>query len=112
MIEVPAVAVIFRSVRRVDDGVDYTATAERMAHMLREQDGFLGMDSVRDSNTGVGITVCYWRDDECIRRWRDVGEHRDAQLRGAQEWYESYDVVVADVTRSYSGGPSQNQHPT
>lgn len=104
MIEPPAVAVIFLSTRHEDDGVAYAAMAERLGTLLTEQDGFLGMESVRDSDSGAGITVCYWRDHACVRAWQDVAEHRHAQQLGIAEWYDSYDVVVADVTRSY-GSP-------
>lgn len=101
MIEPPAVAVIFRSTRRADDGVAYASMADRLAKILVAQEGFLGMESVRDSESGQGITVCFWRDHDCVRAWHDVAEHRRAQRLGIAEWYDSYEVVVADVTRAY-----------
>ena len=102
MVEPPAVVVIFRSKRRADDdGSAYSAMAERLGESLAGQEGFLGMDSVRDTDTGHGITVCYCSDEDCVRAWRDNVEHRAAQARGIAEWYESYEVIVAAVARAY-----------
>jgi heme-degrading monooxygenase HmoA len=33
--------------------------------------------------------------------WKQVAEHLEAQRLGRERWYESYDVVVATVDRSY-----------
>ena len=40
--------------------------AERMADLSARYPGFLGMESVRDTE-GVGITVSYWRDETAVR---------------------------------------------
>lgn len=98
-------AVIFTSVRRrgnPDDGYDEMAV--RMDELARRQPGFVDMSSVRDSQTGLGITVAYWTDDVSAQAWKNVAEHRLAQERGRTEWYESYSVVVAEVTRGYGYG--------
>ena len=100
-----AIAVIFHSVRRGDAGRlgdEYAATAERMDRLAADQPGFLSVRSARDPITGEGITVSYWRDDASARSWKAVAEHLDAQRRGRDEWYAEYDVVVAEITRSYS----------
>ncbi|WP_328828354.1 antibiotic biosynthesis monooxygenase family protein [Streptomyces ureilyticus] len=62
--------------------------------------GFLGMDSARTPG-GLGIKVGYFRDAEAIEEWRGDMEHRAAQKRGREGWYESYTVHVARVERSY-----------
>jgi len=95
-----AVAVIFASVRRGPDPA-YDEMGQRMAVLAAEQPGYLGVRSVRDSTTGEGITVSYWRDDASARAWKQVAEHLEAQHRGREEWYVSYSVEVAEVTRSY-----------
>jgi heme-degrading monooxygenase HmoA len=93
--------VIFRSVRRDDDDEGYAVMAERMEELASRQPGFISVDSVRDSSTGVGITTSYWADEASARAWKAVAEHREAQARGRSEWYSSCTVVVAQVTRSY-----------
>jgi heme-degrading monooxygenase HmoA len=65
----PYYAVIFTSERtHNDDG--YEDTAKRMLELAAQQPGFLGVDSVRDSE--LGITVSYWRDIESIKAWRNT----------------------------------------
>jgi heme-degrading monooxygenase HmoA len=78
-----------------------------MAALATRQDGFLGMTSARDPHTRHGITVSYWRDDECARAWKQVAAHVEAQRHGRERWYTEYEVVVAEVRRSYSFAPNQ-----
>ena len=94
----PYYAVIFTSRRRARDGDGYDATAARMEELAAQIPGFLGVDSARSE---LGITVCYWRDEEAIARWKAHAEHELAQHRGRQEWYEQYSVRVARVERAY-----------
>lgn len=96
----PYYAVIFVSQRRPGDA-GYGAMAQRMEELARQMPGFLGIDSVRDAS-GAGITVSYWRDEAAIAQWRAHAEHREAQERGQQEWYESYQLHVARVERAYT----------
>jgi heme-degrading monooxygenase HmoA len=96
-----SVAVIFTSVRADADGAGYAVMAERMEELAAQQDGFVSIDSARDPESGVGITVSYWRDDASAVAWKQVAEHLEAQRIGRERWYESYAVVVATVDRSY-----------
>ncbi len=101
-------AVIFTSKRVDDSGVEYDKAAERMIQLAAEQDGFLGVESVRDSDR-VGITVSYWRDAEAVRAWHDVAEHRNVQELGRRLWYTEFAVRVCRVERSYSMVPPGTQ---
>jgi heme-degrading monooxygenase HmoA len=100
--EPPYVAVIFTSVRNTDDPEGYTATAERMVQLAAQQPGYLGVESVRDPETRLGITVSYWRTEDDARAWKEVAEHLDAQHTGRSRWYERYSVHIATVTRGYT----------
>lgn len=95
--EPPYTAVIFTSVRTEGDNGYGEASAE-MNRLAREQPGFLGIESARDS---VGLTVSYWRTEDDARAWKRVAEHLVAQRRGRSEWYSAYEVRVATVTRAY-----------
>ncbi|MFD3572379.1 antibiotic biosynthesis monooxygenase family protein [Streptomyces sp. NPDC058644] len=78
----------------------YDETGARMDELVASVPGFLGVESARTPG-GLGITVGYFRDEEAIKRWRADAEHRTAQKRGRDEWYEKYVVHVAKVERSY-----------
>lgn len=97
--EPPYYAVIFTSVRPPADR-GYAAMADRMMELALQQDGFLGVDSVRDAS-GIGITVSYWRDEASLQRWKRNSEHQGAQKGGQETWYSHYHVRVAKVERAY-----------
>jgi heme-degrading monooxygenase HmoA len=96
----PYVAVIFSSTRRAGGDRGYAEVAEAMEALAARQPGYIGIESARDAS-GFGITVSYWADEESARRWKAVAEHAEAQRRGREEWYDSYTVRVASVTREY-----------
>lgn len=97
----PYVAVIFTNVLNLDDTKGYAQTAEDMVALAAQQDGYLGIESVRDEQ-GVGITVSYWRDEKAVLAWKAVGAHQAAQKAGKNRWYKAYTTRVATVTRDYS----------
>lgn len=95
----PYYAVIFTSLR-TDGDHGYNHMARRMVDFAAHQPGFLGIESVRDSN-GLGITVSYWATEESIRDWKANTEHRIAQDGGQRSWYAEYQVRIARVERAY-----------
>ncbi|MFC7306076.1 antibiotic biosynthesis monooxygenase family protein [Streptomyces monticola] len=96
--EPPYYVTVFTSVRTEGDN-GYGETSDRLEELVREIQGFLGMESARTPG-GLGITVGYFKDEDAIKEWRSHMEHRAAQKRGRAEWYESYSVHVAKVERS------------
>lgn len=97
--EPPYYAVIFTSQRTgVDSG--YGDMAERMVEMAARQPGYLGVESTRD-DSGLGITVSYWRSLEDIAAWRQVLAHAAARDLGRAQWYAHYELRVAKVERAY-----------
>ncbi len=94
----PYYAVIFTSMRAPGDA-GYGAMADRMMQLVRDQPGFLGVESVRDTG-GVGITISYWDSLEHIRRGQQHAEHLEAQQRGRSEWYARFKLRVCRVERS------------
>jgi heme-degrading monooxygenase HmoA len=97
----PYTAVIFSSVRTADDEPGYAEMAAAMEALSCRQPGYLGIESVRDAETGAGITVSYWASDADAAAWKGVAEHLVAQRLGRDRWYARYRVRVATVTRAY-----------
>lgn len=73
-----------------------------MVRLAEGMDGYLGVESARDPETKVGITVSYWRDAAAVAKWRAHSEHVAAQRNGRKEWYTGYFTRVATVERAYS----------
>lgn len=96
-------AVIFTSRRSKEDN-GYEETARRMLALASRQPGFLGIESARNQD-GLGITVSYWTDLDAIKAWQENPEHRQAQILGREQWYESYNVRICKVEQEY-GFPS------
>ncbi len=97
----PCYAVIFTS-QLSDDTAGYERMAARMAELATGQPGYIGAESVRDSN-GFGITVSYWRDADALAAWKRNVEHLAAQKLGKARWYRHYALRVCKVERACCG---------
>lgn len=95
----PYYVVTFASQRTEGDN-GYSEMAEEMVTMAAGQPGFLGIESARGAD-GFGITNSFWLDQASILAWKAVVDHRQAQLRGRTDWYQTYAVRVARVERAY-----------
>lgn len=93
----PYYAVIFTSTHS-ENTVGYNDMAIQMEAIAKTQDGFLGIESARNS---VGITVSYWESIEAIKRWKQQTDHLVAQKKGRQNWYNWYKVRICRVEREY-----------
>ena len=47
------------------------------------------------------LSLQFWRDDECLARWRNLEAHRAAQLEGRRTMFRDYQLNIAQVVRSY-----------
>ena len=95
--DTPYYAVIFTSLRTEGDN-GYSAMADEMDELAKQQPGYLGIESARD---GLGITVSYWRSLEDIKNWKANERHLFAQKTGRENWYAHYKVRVCKVERDY-----------
>jgi heme-degrading monooxygenase HmoA len=93
----PYYAVIFTSkLTKNDEG--YSEMAQKMEDLAKKQNGFLGIESVRED---VGITVSYWESLEAIKTWKQNSEHLIAQQKGREQWYSWYNTRICKVERDY-----------
>ena len=93
----PYYAVIFSTLRTaVDEG--YLETAQHMEELAKDQEGYLGIESVRED---LGITVSYWKSLEAITKWKNNAEHTLAREQGREKWYAQYKLRICKVERDY-----------
>ncbi len=97
---VDTISVIFVAQRTDADAIGYAQAAAAMDELAAQQEGYIGMDSVRSAD-GLGITVSYWTSDADAKAWRDHPEHAAIRDAGRNRWYSNYSLHVAKVTRSY-----------
>jgi len=93
----PYYAVIFSAIR-TDGDIGYGKMGDRMVELASKQEGFLGVESVREE---LGITVSYWQDLASIKNWRNNTEHSVARTKGKADWYKAFKVRIAKVERDY-----------
>jgi heme-degrading monooxygenase HmoA len=94
------VAVIFVSQRATTDPEGYAAAAQAMMDAAAKFPGYRGLHSARGAD-GVGITVSYWASEEAARAWKMESDHAATREKGRTTWYDWYEMVIAEVTRSY-----------
>ncbi|MCH2100564.1 MAG: antibiotic biosynthesis monooxygenase [Planctomycetes bacterium] len=96
----PYVAVIFTTTREeADDG--YVEAAAKMEELVQGQSGYLGLESVRDTQ-GLGITVSYWANEASAQAWRVRAEHAAVRAVGRERWYSGWRLRVAVIHREES----------
>ena len=93
----PYFAVIFTSLRAEGDN-GYSEMSDKMIELASLQPGFLGIESASED---IGITVSFWSSLDAIKNWKENFEHRIAQIKGKEKWYQSFKTRIAKVERDY-----------
>lgn len=98
--------VIFRAKVRVLD-TQYLNMAQRMRQLAFDEFGCLDFSATSEGDEEIAVS--YWRSLEDIQRWKAHAAHLQAQARGREQWYHSYQVDIAEIVRSYQH-PAAEQH--
>jgi len=93
----PYYAVIFTS-KLSDNCIGYDEMAKKMTDLVKNQKGFLGMESAREN---IGITVSYWDSISSIKNWKNNIEHKQAQKLGKEKWYTTYKTRIVKIEHDY-----------
>ena len=96
------IAVIFEFTPKDGRFADYKALAEGLADDVRNSDGFISIERFESIyEPGKVLSLSFWRDEEAVRKWRNLQKHREAQRKGRGEIFGSYRLRVAQVLRDY-----------
>ena len=96
------IAVIFEVTPRADQKDAYLAAAASLREHLERLDGFISIERFQSlSQPGKLVSLSFWRDEESVRRWRNLDAHRDVQRAGREHIFEDYRLRVASVLRDY-----------
>jgi heme-degrading monooxygenase HmoA len=97
------IVTVFRN--RLRNGVDgeYGALAPHIMNLARSMEGFVDAKTF-GSPDGERVTIVTFASRDHHNAWRDHPEHRAAQQRGIDEFYETYSIQVAEVTHAHSHG--------
>ena len=81
---------------------DYSDLAAGLNAEVKGFDGFLSIERFESiSSPGKFVSLSFWRDEEAVRRWRNVQQHREAQAKGRGGIFSSYRLRVASILRDY-----------
>jgi heme-degrading monooxygenase HmoA len=96
------IAVIFEVRPHPDRRSAYLDAAERLRPLLAQVDGFVSIERFESlTQPGKILSLSLWRDEEAVRRWRNLEEHRRAQDAGRRTIFADYRLRVAQVIRDY-----------
>lgn len=80
----------------------YLDLAAQLLPTLQSIDGFLSVERFESLSTpGKLLSLSFFRDEEAVRRWRNVEAHRRAQVAGRAGVFAGYRLRVAQVLRDY-----------
>lgn len=106
-----AIAVIFEVQPREGLRGAYLDLAASLRPLLDGIDGFISIERFESlTNKGKILSLSFWRDEEAIKQWRNIEQHRLAQAAGRGRIFEDYRLRIADVIRDY-GMNERDQAP-
>jgi heme-degrading monooxygenase HmoA len=88
---------------RVKDGIDtqeYQRVFEQMVASASKAPGFLGIEGYAGED-GTELAVAKFDSPRSLAAWRNAPDHQAVQQRGRDEFFDSYDITVATVSRHY-----------
>jgi len=97
------IAVIFEFTPAAGRFADYKQLAEGLNEEVRKFDGFLSIERFQSiADPARFVSLSFWRDEEAVRKWRNLQKHREAQKKGRGGIFASYRLRIATVSRDYT----------
>ena len=96
------IAVIFEFTPAEGRFPDYMRLVDTLRADLEKAEGFISLERFESITTkGKFVSLQFWRDDECVRKWRTLQKHREAQKQGRGGILKDYRLRIAEVSRDY-----------
>ena len=95
-------AVIFEVIPAPGRKQQYLELAAQLRPELEKIDGFISVERFASlTNENKLLSLSFWRDEEAVRRWRNLAGHREAQALGRSGVFADYRLRIASVVRDY-----------
>ena len=89
------IAVIFEFTPADGRKQDYFDLVAGLKPELEKAEGFLSIERFESITTpGKFVSLQFWRDEECIRKWRNLQQHREAQAKGRGGVFSGYRLRI------------------
>ena len=106
------IAVIFEVTPRDGHADAYFQIAAGLRERLQQIEGFISVERFQSLTQPTKfLSLSVWRDEDAVRRWRELEAHRGAQHAGRTQHFADYRLRVAQVLRDY-GMTEREQAPT
>lgn len=90
----------------------YLGLAAELRPLLDGIDGFISIERFQSlGNPGRVLSLSFWRDEEAVRAWRNMPEHRQAQRAGRGGIFDRYRLRIAHVVRDYGLNERREEAP-
>jgi heme-degrading monooxygenase HmoA len=100
--EWPMIAVIFEVEPDPGHKSLYLDTAAGLRPELEQIDGFISVERFQSiTDPGKLLSISFFRDEACLKEWRNLDSHRKAQAMGRSGVFRNYRLRVAEVLRDY-----------
>ena len=97
------IAVIFEFTPAEGRFPEYMDLVAGLKADLEQADGFISLERFESITTaGKFVSLQFWRDEEAVRKWRNLQKHREAQKKGRAGIFASYRLRIATVERDYT----------
>ena len=106
------IAVIFEVEPAPGQRDTYLNLAARLKPLLEQVDGFISVERFQSiTNPDKMLSLSFFRDEEAVKAWRNLEQHRGAQRVGRDRAFADYRLRIAHVVRDY-GMTNRDEAPT
>ena len=96
------IAVIFEFTPKQGKFDEYLRLVDTLRDDLARAEGFVSLERFESiTNKGKFVSLQFWKDEESVRKWRNLEKHRAAQKQGRKSVFKSYRLRIASVIRDY-----------
>ena len=96
------VTVIFEVWPHPEHRQGYLDWAAELKSELETMEGLLSIERFQSlTDPGKLLSLQFWRDEECLAKWRQLEAHRAAQSAGRRTMFKEYRLRIAEVVRDY-----------
>jgi len=92
------IVTVFRSRLMPGQREEYIALVERMTELAAAMPGYISHKGFF-AEDGERCTIVEFESEDAQRAWRMLPEHREAQKKAREIYYESYSLQVCEVKR-------------
>ena len=96
------IAIIFEVEPHTGKADAYFSQALNLKSLLETMPGFISVERFESvTQKGKFLSLSIWKDEESIKHWRNLDDHRRVQEMGRKAIFKDYRLRVAQVIRDY-----------